>query len=172
MTLRRATTRDASILASFASTAFWDTYRAIDNPDDIADYVTEHFSVEAVAAVIADPSSVTLLACAPGLAGYAVLRNIDAPACVSGAAPLELARLYLARGLIGRGYGARLMRAIHAEARRLGAQTLWLGVYDRNHRAVRFYERFGFARVGDREFMFGGRACVDPIYVARVRNDA
>jgi ribosomal protein S18 acetylase RimI-like enzyme len=31
-----------------------------------------------------------------------------------------------------------------------------LGVYDRNVRAVRFYEKFGFTKRGGREFLFGG----------------
>jgi diamine N-acetyltransferase len=57
---------------------------------------------------------------------------------------------------------------VHAEAARRGAQTLWLGVYDRNVRAVSFYERFGFTKVGGREFLFGGRVYIDPIYAAAV----
>ena len=51
---------------------------------------------------------------------------------------------------------------------RQGAGTLWLGVYDRNVRAVEFYRRFGFAQVGVSEFLFGGRIYSDPIYAAAV----
>lgn len=62
------------------------------------------------------------------------------------------------------------MLAVQEEARRLGAATLWLSVYDRNVRAVTFYERFGFTRVGGKEFLFGGRVYIDPVYAAPVRN--
>jgi len=171
--VRQATQADASTLATFASAAFWDTYRDIDEPGDIAAYVAEHFTPDVISEVIADPRCTTLLAeLDSALVGYAVIARSTHPGCVRGPAPIELSRLYLAREHIGRGHGARLMLAVHAEARRQGAQTVWLGVYDRNVRAVQFYERFGFTKVGGKEFLFGGHVYIDPIYAAPVRADA
>ena len=173
LALRRASIQDASALAAFASRAFSDTYRGIDDPDQIADYVAEHFNPEAVAEIIRDRVSTTLLAeIGPQLVGYAVLKSHEAPNCVTGMKPIELARFYLDKEFIGKGIGASLMLLVHAEALRLGARTLWLSVYDRNVRAVRFYERFGFTKVGGKEFLFGGRVYIDPVYSAPVRNDA
>ena len=173
LTIRYATTADAAALADFAATAFWDTYLAIDDPEDLANYIAEHFRPEAMAEAIADPSATTLLAEAGDeLAGYAVLKRAATPPCVQAPAPIELARLYLGKAHIGQGHGAHLMRAVHAEARRQAARTLWLGVYDRNLRAVRFYERFGFVKVGGKEFVFGGKIYIDPIYAAPVRRGA
>jgi len=167
--IRSATTADAPTLAAFAGQAFTDTYRGLDDAQEIADYVAEHFQPEVVEAVIRDPACTTLLAwVGERLAGYAILRAAPAPNCVTGPAPLELWRIYLGEGFIGQGLGARLMAAVHAQARRQGARTLWLGVYDRNVRAVAFYERFGFARVGGKEFLFGGRLYIDPIYASTV----
>jgi GNAT superfamily N-acetyltransferase len=168
--IRSATPEDAAALAAFAAQAFTDTYHDLDDAQEIADYVAEHFQTEVVARVVRDPACTTLLAwVGEQLAGYAILRDAPAPACVTGPAPLELWRLYLGQGFIGQGLGARLMAEVHAQARRCGAQTLWLGVYDRNVRAVAFYGRFGFAQVGDKEFLFGGRRYVDPIYAVTVK---
>jgi ribosomal protein S18 acetylase RimI-like enzyme len=169
--IRPASPEDAALLAGFAAQAFTDTYRGLDDDQEIADYVAEHFPAEVMAGVIADPSCTTLLAwVADELAGYAVLRAKPAPGCVEGAAPLQLWRLYLGQRFIGQGLGARLMAAVHAQARRRGARTLWLGVYDRNVRAVEFYRRFGFVQVGTSEFLFGGRIYSDPIYAAPVED--
>ncbi|HEY8877406.1 MAG TPA: GNAT family N-acetyltransferase [Roseateles sp.] len=169
-TIRHATPEDAPLLASFAAQAFTDTYREISDAQEIADYVAEHFQPEVMAGVIADPHGSVLLAWVDRqLAGYAVLKSEPAPDCVTGPAPLKLWRLYLGEGFIGRGLGARLMNEVHAEAWRRGARTLWLGVYDRNVRAVAFYERFGFAKVGGQEFLFGGQIYIDPVYAAAVR---
>lgn len=169
-TIRFATVEDAALLASFAAQAFTDTYRELSDPQEIADYVAEHFQPEVVAAVISDPACTTLLARVGGeLAGYAILSAQPAPDCVAGPAPLKLWRLYLGEDFIGHGLGARLMAEAHAEARRRGAQTLWLSVYDKNVRAVEFYERFGFAKVGGLEFLFGGQIYIDPVYAAAVR---
>jgi GNAT superfamily N-acetyltransferase len=168
--LRFATVEDAAALAAFAAQAFTDTYRDLDDAQEIADYVAEHFQPEVVAGVIRDPACTTLLAWVGGqLAGYAILRDAPAPSCVTGPAPLELWRIYLGAGFIGQGLGALLMAEVHAQARRRGAHTLWLGVYDRNVRAVAFYERFGFVQVGGKEFLFGGRLYVDPIYAVTVK---
>lgn len=166
--LRPARADDAATLAAFAAQAFTDTYRDLDDAQDIADYCAEHFQPDVMAGVIADPACRTLLAMVgEQLAGYAIVRDKPPPPCVSGPA-LQLWRLYLGQGFIGQKLGARLMQAAQAEARRQGAGTLWLGVYDRNVRAVEFYRRFGFAQVGVSEFLFGGRIYSDPIYAAAV----
>jgi GNAT superfamily N-acetyltransferase len=173
LALRRASIQDASALAAFASRAFSDTYQGIDDPDEIADYVAEHFNPEAVAEIIRDRVSTTLLAeIGPQLVGYVVLKAVEAPSCVTGTKPIEFAKFYLDKEFIGKGIGASLMLLVHAEALRLGARTLWLSVYDRNVRAVRFYERFGFTKVGGKEFLFGGRVYIDSVYSAPVRDDA
>lgn len=170
--IRRATADDAAPLAAFAGRAFADTYRELSDPDEITDYVAEHFQADVMAAVVADPACTTLLAFVGGqLAGYAIVKDTPAPACVVTPAPLKLWRLYLAESYIGQGLGARLMAAVHEQARERGARTLWLGVYDRNVRAVRFYERFGFSKVGGQEFLFGGQVYIDPVYAAPVRPD-
>lgn len=166
--LRLARPEDAPRLAAFATQAFTDTYRDLDDAQDIADYCAEHFQPAVLAGVIADPACTTLLAWVGAeLAGYAIVRDKVPPPCVTGAA-VQLWRLYLGQGFIGQKLGARLMRAAQEEARRRGAATLWLGVYDRNVRAVEFYRRFGFSQVGVSGFLFGGQVYADPIYAAAV----
>ena len=92
-----------------------------------------------------DPRATTLLAeAANGHAGDAVVARTPPPACVRGPEPIERARFYLAEPFIGRGPGAPRLRAVHREARQQRAHTIWLGVHDRNLRAVGLYERFGF----------------------------
>lgn len=170
ITIRPATPQDAALLAAFAAQAFADTYRGLSDAQEIADYVAEHFQPQTMAGVIADAACTTLLAwVGRQLAGYAIVAAAPAPDCVTGPAPLKLWRIYLGEGFIGQGLGARLMDAVHSEARRRGARTLWLGVYDRNVRAVQFYERAGFAKVGGQEFLFGGQIYIDPVYAAAVR---
>ncbi|KQV60983.1 hypothetical protein ASC95_06070 [Pelomonas sp. Root1217] len=167
---RHATPEDAAALAAFGAQAFADTYRELSDAQEIADYVAEHFQPEVMAGVILDTTCTVLLAWVDEqLAGYAIVKVEPAPDCVAGPAPIHLWRIYLGEGFIGRGLGAALMHEVHAVARRRGAQTLWLGVYDRNVRAVAFYERFGFAQVGGQEFLFGGQIYIDPVYAAAVR---
>jgi ribosomal protein S18 acetylase RimI-like enzyme len=69
--------------------------------------------------------------------------------------PVELRRLYVDRSAIGHGVGAALMRASLEAARSAGRRTLWLGVWERNARAISFYERWQFETVGNHEFQLG-----------------
>jgi ribosomal protein S18 acetylase RimI-like enzyme len=173
LTIRYATAEDAPALAKLATDAFRDTHRPLDDPDEIEEYVAANFCLGVVAAFIEDPSSIVLLAVSSGkLVGYAHLKLSQALPCVSGPDPIELSRLYLAQGTIGKGIGAQLMRAVHAEARRHNRKTVWLSVYDRNVRAVEFYRKFGFVEVGKKRFPFGGRVYMDPVLSAPVPDDA
>jgi GNAT superfamily N-acetyltransferase len=76
---------------------------------------------------------------------------------------VELSRLYLLASAQGGGVGSALIAAALDAAVALGGKTVWLGAYDRNVKALAFYARRGFARVGAHEFEFGGRIYADPV---------
>ena len=82
------------------------------------------------------------------------------PHARSGRAPCSVALAYeecIARAArYGQGDGAALMQKALDEGRRLGCATLWLSLWDQNHRAMAFYEKWGFAIVGTMPFLFGG----------------
>ena len=62
---------------------------------------------------------------------------------------------------MGRGVAHALMGAALDAARARGAKTLWLGVWERNQRAVAFYGKYGFSRVGEHTFVLGSDAQTD-----------
>ena len=71
---------------------------------------------------------------------------------------IELRRLYLLKQAHGTGAAQELMRWALEEAARRGAHEVILSVYVDNHRARRFYERYGFEEVGRFDFMVGSHA--------------
>lgn len=155
--LARAGVPDAERLAAFAAHAFNDAFLATNDPADMAAYVREAFAPARLRAELADPASTFFLAldAAGALAGYAKLRAGPAEACVRGPAPVELERIYVAAGTTGRGVGAALMAACLETAAADGFRTLWLGVWERNPRAIAFYRRWGFEPVGTHPFVLG-----------------
>ncbi len=158
LVIRRATLHDAAALAALAEATFRDTFAADNAPHDMEAYVQEAFSLDRVRADLSDSARTTLLAfldeAAPPV-GYATLRDVPPHPQVAGPAPVELQRLYVAQRAIGHGVGAALMRASLDAARAAGFATLWLGVWERNARAIAFYERWGFETVGEHEFRLG-----------------
>ena len=63
----------------------------------------------------------------------------------------------------GAGLAPAMMDWVIAEARRRGAEELYLSVFADNHRAQRFYARYGFEAVGRYDFMVGTHADEDII---------
>lgn len=87
--------------------------------------------------------------------GYATLRTGTTDPSVTGSDPVELQRLYVDRRAILHGVGAAHMRASLDAARSAGHGTLWLGVWERNARAISFHKRGRFETVGEHEFQPG-----------------
>jgi ribosomal protein S18 acetylase RimI-like enzyme len=68
---------------------------------------------------------------------------------------VELARFYVDQAHHGRGIAQALMTAVYANARALGGTRLWLGVWERNFRAIAFYRKCGFEKCGEHPFVLG-----------------
>jgi GNAT superfamily N-acetyltransferase len=93
--------------------------------------------------------------------GYARLYAGQPPEAVTAPRPVELVRIYAVKAWIGRGVGAALMQACLEEAAYQDYTTIWLGVWQRNPRALAFYEKWGFVPAGTHTFQLGEEAQTD-----------
>jgi diamine N-acetyltransferase len=167
--LRRASPADAASLAAFAAAAFSDTFGAQNRPEDMAAYLAEAFGEPLQRAELIDPRCTVFLAERDGeIVGYAMLRDGAAPPCVSDASAIEIARLYAGQRWIGAGIGALLMQRCLVEAASRGRRTIWLGVWERNVRAIGFYQRWHFTIVGSQAFQLGSDRQNDRVMARRV----
>jgi len=156
--IRRATVDDAKSLTDLSYTTFWDAFahHPKNAPDDLAHYMRQAFSVEQIADELNDPRAVFLMAEIEGeLAGYAKLVCDHIEPGISAEKPIELNRLYSQQKFLGQGVGQTLMDACFDLARENGFDTIWLGVWEYNPRAQRFYEKNGFKEVGSHTFVLG-----------------
>jgi ribosomal protein S18 acetylase RimI-like enzyme len=169
ITLRRAGPADNELLAEMGARTFADTFGPDNTPENMAAYLAASFSPARQAAELADPNNLFLIAEVDGAAqGYVRLRHGPAHASVSSTRPLEIGRLYARQAFIGRGVGAALMRASLAEAERRGCDTVWLDVWEHNPRAIAFYERWGFKKVGTAIFPLGDDLQTDWIMQTKI----
>lgn len=156
MTIRRAGAGDAAVLAGLARTTFFETFAASNDGADMALHLERAYGIPQQTAELSDPGMITLLVERDGAAiAYAQIRGDHVPVWVTGPVPVELWRFYVGRQWHGRGVALSLMERVKAEARGLGARTLWLGVWEHNRRALAFYTKCGFADVGEHVFLFG-----------------
>jgi GNAT superfamily N-acetyltransferase len=169
LTIRRATPADAPLLAAIGAAAFVDTFAADNRAEDMEAYLAEAFGERVQRAELTDPDCTVFFAELDGqTVGYTMLREGDVPECVGDAGAIEVARLYAMQRWIGTGVGAALMQRCLDEAAGRGRMTIWLGVWERNARAIAFYRRWQFADVGSQTFQLGSDLQTDRIMARRV----
>jgi GNAT superfamily N-acetyltransferase len=167
--IRRGGPADNVLLAELGAETFADTFGPDNTPEDLAAYLEASFGLEKQARELAEPGSVFLILEAEGVpAGFARLKQGPAPSGVGGTRPVEIVRIYARRPWLGKGVGARLMQACLDEAAAAGCDVVWLGVWERNPRAIAFYQRWGFAQVGTQAFQLGADAQTDWIMARAV----
>ena len=156
--IRQAVPEDAELLTDLAYTTFWDAFHdhPKNAPHDLEAYMKTAFSVEQIASELADEKSLFLVADVNGeLAGYAKLIFESTEPDIIAEWPVELSRLYSHQKYLGQGVGQTLMDACFAKAKETSRDVIWLGVWEYNPRAQRFYEKNGFRYVGKHTFLLG-----------------
>ena len=164
--VRKATPGDAGALARLAERTFRATFEARNTEEDINAYCRASYGPSLQAAEIADRTVETLVAeDGDGLVGYGQLSWGPAPACVHAARPAEVRRLYVEASWHGRSVAQRLFSELLDRAGTGHADVVWLGVWEHNPRAIAFYEKVGFCRVGAQVFQLGSDAQRDLVLI-------
>ena len=156
--IRQATIDDAKALTDLAYTTFWDAFahHPKNAPDDLNHYMRQAFNLEQTTKELGEEKSVFLIAEIEGEpAGYAKIIVGNVEEGISAERPIELNRLYSHQQFLGKGIGQALMDACFERARDEGHDVMWLGVWEFNPRAQRFYEKNGFRVVGSHVFQLG-----------------
>ena len=159
---RAAGPDDAERLVALFHDCFRDTFGHLYDPRDLATFLAGHTAGEWRAQLESDDYSVRLAEDANQLAGFVKLGPLRLPVEPAGKAA-ELHQLYVPGQWQGSPVARELMAWLTAEARRRGIDELYLAVFTENHRARRFYSRYGFEDVGPYAFMVGNQADEDVI---------
>jgi GNAT superfamily N-acetyltransferase len=163
---RLAGEMDVDSLREFSERLFRATYSALNTPENMALYCQEAFSSKNFAEDFNRENVKYLLATETEkrqIAAYAklVLGQGWSPEAPQPA--VELARFYLDTPFHGLGLAATFMDFCLQWAGDQGYRTLWLGVWPQNPRAVRFYQKAGFEKVGSATFLLGTDPQTDDI---------
>jgi ribosomal protein S18 acetylase RimI-like enzyme len=159
--IRTATADDAGSLAELAAVTFPLACPPGSDPKDIAAHLASTLSPGNFRSYLADPAVTVLVIDAGGeLRGYSLLvarpaRDPDVVSVLTELPCTELSKCYVHPDHHGLGAAADLMQATIGSAAATGARGLWLGVNSQNARAIRFYEKSGFRRVGTKSFKLG-----------------
>ena len=157
---RDACPQDAPQIARLAARTFFETFGHLYDPADLALFLQSH-AVAEWDRQLADPALAVRVGEADGrLCAYAKVGPTSLPLAARDRST-ELRQFYLLQPWHGTGAASELMAWVLAEARRRDAMHLYLSVFTDNHRARRFYTRYGFVEEGPYAFMVGNHADED-----------
>lgn len=160
-TIRKATADDAGRLAALAEVTFPLACPPGSSSEDIASHLANTLSERHFRSYLADPEVTVLVIDADGsLRGYSLLvhrpaQDPDVDSVLTALPSVELSKCYVHPDHHGLGAAAELMHASIGEAAAAGAAGIWLGVNSANAKAIRFYEKSGFRKVGTKCFQLG-----------------
>lgn len=163
--IRPASSDDITILAALGTATCYEAYFELDPSADLADYCARVYSVENVRAEFEDSNSTYLIAEVNDRAvGFSKLRENNFVACMAGKHAIELHRIYLLERVKGSGFGRQLFDECCEIGRVKGYASLWLGVWELNMTAQKFYERIGMTNVGTTNFNDGKNDFLNFVY--------
>jgi ribosomal protein S18 acetylase RimI-like enzyme len=154
--IRPATTEDAALIADISQKTFYETFAADNRKEDMDKFLNEQFTKGRLMLEVGAPGNFFLLAFRENeIAGYVKLRDTAVPPTLGSARALEIARIYALTTLIGQGIGKALMQASIDMATKKQKEVLWLGVWEKNQRAIEFYTKWGFEKFDETDFLLG-----------------
>jgi len=167
VSIRRGLPGDAAELARLAARTFEETFRADNRAEDLDAHLTAAFGTKQQLQELLDPDMATLIAHdGPRFVAFAQVRRQAPPSCVVHERPIELRRFYVDRSAHGTGVAQALMGQVRQSALAMEGEHLWLGVWERNPRAIAFYKKLGFVDVGSTDFYVGPDRQTDRVMVA------
>jgi diamine N-acetyltransferase len=171
--IRIAVAADAEMLTEFARRIFYDAFAQMNSPENMEAYMSQNFTLQKFSDQLADPGATFLIAEIEATpVAFAKLYDAEVPDCVGGFAPVEIERFYVDRQFHGMGVAQTLMQACFDRARQSGHGTVYLGVWDNNHRAIAFYRKCGFDVVGSHAFQLGNETQNDLLMERRLQEPA
>jgi len=163
-TIRKCTVDDLPILRNIAEQTYDETFRPFNTPENMEAYLTSAFEISKVQKELMDKSSsFYFLMVENELAGYLKVNDCEAQTEINDPQALEIERIYILKNFHSKGLGRLLLDYAMQLARELNKSYVWLGVWEKNEKAVAFYERNGFYRVSQHSFFMGDDEQIDYI---------
>ena len=154
--IRQATVEDAKLIADISHQTFYETFADCNTKEDMEKFLSEQFTKGRLMLEVGAKQNCFLLAYDDNeIAGYVKLRDEKPPLLLESLNALEIARIYVVAGKIGKGIGAVLMQASIEIAKEKKKELLWLGVWEKNQRAIAFYTKWGFEKFDETDFLLG-----------------
>jgi len=167
MTIRRVTLEDAEVLSKLAAHTFYNTFKGTCTDEDMEGFLVDYFNMEQVKKELSDFDDYYYFAEVDGKAvGYVRFKeDYTAFETMKQWKALELKRLYVDEHFHGKGIAQALTDFVIDYAKENAYEVVWLGVWEYNFRAQKFYNKMGFEDTGQKhDFPIGNTPQTDLWY--------
>ena len=156
--IKLANETDSEVLALLGRVTYLESHgHYIEDKNDLAKYVDETFSVAKTKMNLRDSKNLFYLIYANDLpVGYAKLVLNSTHESVPSKNNGQLEKIYILNDFIPMKLGIKLLSFVEEKAKELSLDMLWLSVYIKNHRAIKFYQKNNFKNVGELNFLVNG----------------
>ncbi|TDS18716.1 ribosomal protein S18 acetylase RimI-like enzyme [Maribacter caenipelagi] len=143
-------------LRSISEQTFVTAFAKDNDPEDFKIYIKKAFALETIKAELLNPNSDFYCVYSKNeIVGYFKLNVKDAQSELKQDDSIELERIYVLHKHQGLGLGEQFLHHIKTIAQERNKKTLWLGVWQENKRAIKFYERHGFQKFDTHPYYIG-----------------
>ena len=145
-----------SDLQYLCRTTFAETFSDANSEEDMQKFLDKSYSSEKLSAELANPESATYIAYQNAVPlGYLKLNmgNAQTEKCLDNS--LEIQRIYILKSVKEKGIGSAFMRIAEDFAREKKLSKIWLGVWEHNEPAKKFYKSKGYEKFSQHTFVIG-----------------
>ena len=154
--IRKVTKQDIDDLQRIGRETFEETFATENTPEDLQHYLDESFSREKLTTELLNPNSEFYFAsCDATVIGYLKLNLGQAQTELKDSNALEIERIYVLKAYHGKQVGQLLYNNALQLAKDLKVHYIWLGVWEKNTRAIGFYTKNGFVAFDKHLFKLG-----------------
>lgn len=161
--------KDLNKLQEISRRTFNQTFASMNKPENLKFFLKFHYSTKKLSSEIQNPHSLFLFGQTSNeILGYLKLNRGNAQTVLPNDGGLEIERIYIDQSCQGMGIGQIFLGAAVKEAEKIQAAYIWLGVWEKNEPAIRFYKKNGFTQYSEHIFNLGDDPQTDLLMIRRV----
>lgn len=154
--IRQANQSDIELLQNIGRQTFYEKFIENNSEENMLQYASEAYSFEKIASEVNNANSQFYLATLNSqTVGYLKINFGDAQTELQDPIALELERIYVLNEFQGQKIGQQLFEKTLEIAKQAKLNYVWLGVWEENASAIKFYEKNGFKAFSKHIFMLG-----------------
>ena len=160
--ITRASHDNLAVVQQIGRETFFETFAEANTEEDTKKYLAENFSDAKLTAELSNPGSQFFIAWdGENPVGYLKVNSDKAQTELQDSTSMEIERIYVKSDYHGKKVGQLLYEKALEEAQLQQKTYLWLGVWEENPKAIRFYEKNGFVAFDKHIFKFGEDEQID-----------